>query len=388
MLAKIYTLRGALLFTAILYGVELLDELIYGLDGAVLPLLKTDFALSYTQVGLLFTLPGLISLVADPLIGLLGDTRHRRALVVGGIMATALGLLLTGLSQTFGVILLAFSVLYVASSAYVNLAEGTLIDLNPGRAEQTMARWTLFGSIWVTVSPLIVTAVLAAGQSWRGVYMTLAFVAGLYVMPLFKQRFDAHAGAIDGSISWRKMGRKLIGALRDRQLLRWIVLTELADLMLDKLLEVTGLYFHDVVGVSLAAASGAVAVFTIAGLAGNALIVPMLEKVRGVRVLRVTAVIVLIAYASMLIVPVAWLKYVFVGLISFCTAGWFAILRAKCFEALPGQSGLVIAVTSLANLSGLFVPLILGSIADAIGLGSAMWLLALGPIALIVGTRS
>jgi hypothetical protein len=69
------------------------------------------------------------------------------------------------------------------------------------------------------------------------------------------------------------------------------------------------------------------------------------------------------------------------------TAGWFAILRAKTFEALPGQSGLVVAVTSLANISSLFVPLLLGSIADAVGLQSAMWLLAIGPVALIIGLR-
>jgi FSR family fosmidomycin resistance protein-like MFS transporter len=336
---------------------------------------------------LLSTLPALIALAGDPIIGLLGDTRHRRALVVGGIAATAAGLWLTSLSQTFGLILLAFCVLYIASGAYVNLAQGTLIDLNPVRAEQTMARWTLIGSIGVMVSPLILTAVFAAGSSWRGVYLGLAVVAGMYALVLMRQRFDAHAGAHDESGSPRKLWHSLIAALRNRSLLRWLILTELADFMLDKLLEVTGLYFHDVAGVSLAAASGAVAVFTIAGLIGNALIVPTLEKVRGLRVIRVTAIIVLVAYAAMLITSTVWLKYVLIAVISFSTAGWFAILRAKCFELLPGQSGLVIAVTSLMNVVGLFVPVILGGIADAIGLQAAMWLLVIGPMALIIGAR-
>ncbi len=56
------TWRGALLFIAVLYGVELLDEFIYGLFGAALPPIKTELALTYTQVGLLFTLPSLISI--------------------------------------------------------------------------------------------------------------------------------------------------------------------------------------------------------------------------------------------------------------------------------------------------------------------------------------
>ena len=387
MSAKTNRLRGLVLFVVVLYSVELLDELIYGLYGATLPYLKTDLALTYTQVGLLFTLPGLIGVMADPFIGLLGDTRHRRTLVIGGIVATMIGLLLASLAQVYGVLLLAFGVLYVASGAYVNLSQATLIDLNPNRAEHTLARWTLLGSIGVTVSPLIVIAAFSIGYTWRSIYLACALIAALFVVLLFKQKFESHHGARDESISIRKLSRSLMAALRNRQMLKWIILTELADFMLDKLLEVTGLYFHDVVHVSLAGASAAVAVFTIVGLIGNGLIVPMLEKMRGVRLLRVTAIVALVAYTALLLAPIVWIKYVLIGVISFSTAGWFAILRAKCFEVLPGQSGVVIAVTSLANLLSLFVPFVLGSIADAIGLPTAMWLLAIGPVALIIGVR-
>ncbi len=387
MLAKAKWLRGAALFAAVLYGVELLDELIYGLVGAALPNLKTDFALTYTQVGLLFTLPGLLGVMLDPFIGLLGDTRHRRTLVMGGIIATAIGLLLVATAQAYGGLLLASGMMYVASGAYVNLSQATLIDLNPARAEQTMARWTLLGSIGVTLSPLIVTAVLSIGYSWRSVYLTYALIAMLFIALLFRQKFTSHDGAHDESIPIRRLGRSLISALRNRQMLKWILLTELADFMLDKLLEVTGLYFHDVVGISLAGASAAVAVFTIAGLIGNGLIVPALEKVRGLTVLRVSSILVLIAYAAMLLIPVVWIKYVLIAVIGFSTSGWFAILRAKCFEVLPGQSGVVVAVTALANISSLFVPTLVGSMADAIGLQAAMWLLAIGPVALIIGVR-
>ncbi len=91
--------------------------------------------------------------------------------------------------------------------------------------------------------------------------------------------------------SLKQLGRSLLTALRSRTLIKWVILTELADFMLDKLLEVTGLYFHDVAGVSLPAASAAVTVATVAGLIGNFALVPLLEKVSGVRVLRVSAVV-------------------------------------------------------------------------------------------------
>jgi FSR family fosmidomycin resistance protein-like MFS transporter len=333
---------------------------------------------------LLLTIPGLVGIVGAPIIGLLGDTHYRRALVVGGIVATAIGLLLVGAGQTFWIILLAFCVLYVASDAYVNLPQATLIDRDPARAEQTMARWTLLGAIGVTAAPLIVTALFYLGYGWRGLYLSLAGVAGIYAAPLLRQRFDAHAGA-EKRASPREMACNLLAALRNRDLIRWVIITELADLMLDKLLEVTGLYFHDVVGVDLGAASGAVAIFTLAGLVGNALLVPALEQVDGLRVLRVSASVVLAAYVALMLTPMVWLKYALIAVISFATTGWFAILRGRAYAVLPGQSGMVVAVTSLGNISGVFVPLIVGRVADVFGLQWAMWLLVLGPIALIVG---
>jgi MFS transporter, FSR family, fosmidomycin resistance protein len=380
-------LRSSLLFIAVLYGVELLDEFIYGLFGATLPTIKSELALTYTQVGLLFTLPGLIGVMGEPFIGLLGDTRHRRALVLGGIMATAIGLTLIAGAQQYLPLLLAQCLMYVASGAYVNLSQAKLIDRDPRRAENTMARWVLMGAIGVTISPLLITVVLSAEGSWRAIFFSTAIVAGVFAVLLFRQRFDGHDGAEDGVGSLRHMGRSLLTALRSRTLIKWVILTELADFMLDKLLEVTGLYFHDVVGVSLPAASAAVTVATIAGLIGNFALVPLLEKINGVRVLRVSAVIAFFAYAAFLLIPIVRLKYVLIAVINLSTAGWFAVLRAKCYEVLPGQSGVVVAVTSLANISSLFVPLLLGGIADAFGLQTAMWLLFIGPIALIWRVR-
>jgi FSR family fosmidomycin resistance protein-like MFS transporter len=387
MLSPSKILRGTLLFVVVLYGVELLDEFIYGLFGAVLPTIKTELALTYMQVGLLFTLPGLIGVMGEPIIGLLGDTRHRRALVLGGIMATAIGLTLIAGARQYLPLLLAQCIMYVASGAYVNLSQATLIDRDPRRAENTMARWVLMGAIGVTLSPLLITLVLSLEGNWRAVFLSTAIAAGAFAVLLFRQRFDGHVGAEDEVGSLKQLGQSLILALRSRALIKWVILTELADFMLDKLLEVTGLYFHDVAGVSLPAASAVVTVSTIAGLIGSFALVPLLEKINGLRVLRVSAFIVLFAYAALLVIPIVWVKVVLIAVISFSTAGWFVVLRAKCYEALPGQSGVVVAVTSLANISSLFVPLLLGGIADALGLQTAMWLLIIGPIALIWGVR-
>ena len=312
--------------------------MIYGLHGAAVPLIKSDLALTYTEIGLLTTIPGFVGLVLEPMFGVLGDTRWRRALVRGGIIATTGALALVAFGQTFAVLLTAFVILYVASGVYVNLAQATLMDGNPLRTDQTMARWTLVGSVGVTIAPLAATVAFGLGYGWRGLYLALAGAAGVYIALIWQIRFDSHAGAEEESVSPREMLRDLWQALRNADLIRWVLLAELGDLMLDKLYDVTGLYFHDVVGVSFGQAAAAAALFTVAGLVGNFALVPLLERVNGLKVLRWSSIVVLGLYAAFLVVPNVWAKYALIALVSFCTAGWYAVLRGRTYAALPGQS--------------------------------------------------
>lgn len=384
MLAKL-NIKTITFTVVVLYAVELLDELIYGLYGATLPLLKNDLALNYVQVGLLATIPGLVSIALEPFIGILGDTRFRRALVRGGILATTFGLGLVAFGQTYALILLAFTIMYVASGAYVNLAQATLMDRDPARSEHTMARWTLLGSIGVTVAPIVTTIAIGIGYGWRELYLAFAGLAAFYVVLVWRIAFNAHNGADEETIAPRQLVRDFFAAFRNAELVRFVLLTELADLMLDKLYEVTGLYFYDVVGVDFAGAALASSISTIVGLIGSILLIPLLERVNGIRIMRLSSLLVAVLYVAFLLVPFVWAKYVLIGAVSFTTAGWFAILRGRTFAALPGKSGMVVAITAFANLSILLTPTILGAIADAYGLQTAMWLLLLGPIALLIG---
>ena len=69
---------------ATLLAIELLDELVFGAREAAWPLIRDDLSLSYTQIGLLLSVPGLVSLVVEPALGIASVTWRRRALVLGG----------------------------------------------------------------------------------------------------------------------------------------------------------------------------------------------------------------------------------------------------------------------------------------------------------------
>ena len=174
---RIPFLQGVFRLAVLFLLIEFFDELHYGIQTAALPALRTDLSLSYAQVGALLGVPGVISALIEPILMLLGDTRHRKTLVIGGGLAICLALLLLAGAQTFPVALLALVIAFPASGAFVTLSQATLMDQNPGRQAQMMARWTAAGSLGNLIGPLLLAGGFALGWGWRWAFAGLAGLA-------------------------------------------------------------------------------------------------------------------------------------------------------------------------------------------------------------------
>ncbi len=377
-------MRPALIFTFTLLLIELLDELVYGAQGAALPAIRNDLQLSYEQIGILLSVPHLLSSLVEPVIGILGDTWRRKWLIVGGGIAFTVGIALIALGQSFVVLLLALTLMFPASGAFVSLSQATLMDLNPTRHDQLMVRWTLFGSIGVVGGSLLISALLAALGSWRPLFFVFTVIMLLLTLLVAMQRNFPQPSEGE-PLHFREGLRTAVNAMRDVQILRWLVLLDLADLAGDVLIGFVALYFADVVLVSEAEAALAVTTLTVAGLIGHALVIPLIDRVKGLTYVRVSALVVLALYALLLLVPDVIVKYVLLACIGVAASGWYAVLRGRLYSAMPNQSGISIAVTSAWGIVSGLVPALLGVAAEVFGLPLTMALLALGPIGLIVG---
>ena len=179
--------------------------------------------------------------------------------------------------------------------------------------------------------------------------------------------------------------KNALGALKRVEVLRWLILLEFSDLMLDVLYGFLALYFVDVAGFTFPQAALAVAVWTGCGLLSDFLLIPLLERVRGLDYLRISVVAELILFPAFLLATSFLPKLVLVGLLGFFNAGWYAILKANLYKTMPGQSGSVLALDNISGMFGKTLPFIIGLVAQTYGLQSAMWLLLAGPIALLIG---
>jgi MFS transporter, FSR family, fosmidomycin resistance protein len=372
-------------FVLTLLIIEFIDEFIGGAREAAWPLIRDDLALNYTQIGVLLAVPTVVSSLVEPFLGVLGDIGKRRILIVGGGVFFALALLLTGISRSYLWLLAGFVLFNPASGAFVSLSQASLMDVDPARRERTMALWTFAGSLGVVLGPLALAGVLALSFGWRDVFLATAGLAVALV--LVASRYSFRNGLTEGEVPPRFIdaARGVIEALKRSEVLRWLVLLQFSDLMLDVLLGYLALYFVDVVGVPIALASAAVAVWSGVGLLGDFLLIPLLERVEGLRYLRISAVVELVLFVAFLLIRVYALKLAILAFLGLFNAGWYSILKARLYDTLPGRSGTVLAVYNVFGLTGALLPWLLGWTAERVGLESAMWLLALGPIALILG---
>ena len=350
---------------------------------AAWPLIRHDLGLTYAGVGLLLTLPGAFGAAVELAYGPISDAGGRRSLLLAGGLAFAASLLIAAAAGGFATLLVAFLLFSPASGAFVGLSQTALMDLDPERHEQAMARWTLAGSVGVAAGPLLLAATIALGGGWRLLFAAL----GLATVPLVAVVRKLPLPRPVETEGVRTELRRTVAALRRREVLRWLALLEVGDLVGDVFTGYVALYFVDVARTSPATAALAVGLLSVATLVGDALLVLLLARgMRGIAFLRGSALALALVVPAFLLLP-GLAKLGPLALLGLLRAGSYAILKARLFSALPGQSGAALSLSSLSGLLGSVPPLLIGLLAERFGLGAALWLVLLAPLALLVGLR-
>ena len=324
-------------------------------------------------------------------MGLLaGDGRRRRRAVLGGGIVFILSLLAVAGARSFIVLLGAFTVFYPASGAFVSLTQAELMDAWPDRQAQVMARWDLAGSTGAVAGPLLLTAVLAAGGGWRAAYLVLAALAAVaWLGTCLCEPHPVRAAADrdpEPRVAFPARARMVLAALRDWSTARWVWLSVVADLLVDVLTGFLALYLVDVAHLRPAIAALAIAIRLGSGLAGDAALVFVLDRVTDVTVLRASAAAAALLYPGFLLAPGPAAKLAVLAVLSAATAPWYPLLQARMYGSLPGRSSVAVTLSSVAGLAGGLGPLAVGLLAEAFGLSWALAVLVVVPVAVLAGS--
>ncbi len=368
--------------------IEFLDELIYGIGEAAWPLIRNDLHLNYVQIGVALSLPGFLANLIEPFLFAIADTWKRRVVILAGGIFFTISLALTGISTSFLFLLSSYILFHPSSGAFVSVSQASLMDLAPERREHNMARWTFAGSLGVFIGPILLGGAAYIGFGWRGMFLALALLSTFILAYAWKQIPNEKTEADETIPTFKDIlnqFKSTFAAFKQWSIVRWLILLEFSDLMLDVLYGFLPLYFVDVARFTPAQAALSVAVWTGVGLLGDFLLIPLVERMKGLDYLRISVFIELILFPLFLLSPQPWLKLIIIGFMGFFNSGWYAILKANLFDAMHGQSGAVLTLDNVSGLFGKLIPFGIGITAQAFGIGTAMWLLLAGPIALFIG---
>ncbi len=349
-----------------LLAVEALDEVVCALQGAAWPLIRTDLHLTYTDIGLLLTVPAIFSNIVEPPMAALSDQGRRHLIIALGGLAFAGATWAIGAAHSMASLMAAMLLFYPASGAFVGLGQTAMIEATGQNHEAWMVRWTVAGSLGVVLGPVLLSVALAGGGSWRWPFVALGAAALLLAgwtwrhSPPSPKRTQT---AKTTPATWRQMLGNAAMAISKRDVLRWLVLLTVADLVLEQLVTFAPLYMVDVVGVQETTAALVLAAMTTAALGTEATLIAVLKRIDGLTWMRWTAPVVLASIAALLLGPWLPLKIAALLLIGAASAGWYAILQARLYQSLPGQPGMIMAIAGIFALLGDLTPVAMGALA-------------------------
>ncbi len=232
----------------------------------LLPFIRNDFALDYTQAGLVVSSFSLAYGIGQLPAGWLADRAGARFVITVSISGVALAGLLVGLSQTFIMIIVSLAIMGLAGGGY-HPAAAPLISMSvaPKNLGRALGFHIVGGSATYFLAPLIGVAI-ATAWGWRGTYIGISVPT-----ILFGILFYFVLGRIEGRrerkpASAKRPGENKTSQLQWRSLIAFIILSAFSAAIISSIIAFIPLFMIDHFGVSKKTAAAFLAIIYSAGL--------------------------------------------------------------------------------------------------------------------------
>lgn len=216
--------------------VHLINDLIQSVLPAIYPMLKTDYALSFTQVGMITLAFQMTASLLQPAIGLYTDKHPKPYLLPSGMLFTLVGLVMLVFANNFTWLLIASAVIGLGSSAFHPEASRVARMASGGRFGFAQSSFQVGGNAGAALGPLLAAAIIIPrGQGAIGWFTLFAIVgfAVLFSVARWTIRSQASIKSVKKHAHFAHLSRnQVIGALTVLALLvfsKYIYMTAFAN---------------------------------------------------------------------------------------------------------------------------------------------------------------
>lgn len=159
---------------------HLINDLIQAVLPAIYPMLKDNYGLTFTQVGLITLTFQLTASLLQPWVGFYTDRRPLPFLLPAGMICTLIGILMMSQVGSFPLILLAAALIGIGSSTFHPEASRVARLASGGRYGLAQSSFQVGGNAGTAFGPLLAAAIIIPyGQgnvAWFGLFALFALV--------------------------------------------------------------------------------------------------------------------------------------------------------------------------------------------------------------------
>jgi FSR family fosmidomycin resistance protein-like MFS transporter len=361
---------------------HLLNDTIQSLIPAIYPLLKSSYALSFAQIGLMTLALMLTASLLQPVVGLYSDRRPTPYSLVIGMGFSLVGLLLLSVAATFAALLLAAALVGIGSSVFHPESSRVARMASGGRHGLAQSLFQVGGNVGSSFGPLLAAfLVVPRGQSSIG-WCALLALLGMMILWKVGGWYRARRSVSSAAPSGRASGRRSHVSSRR---VGWSIAI-LAALIFSKYFYLASLntyytfYLISKFHVSVRAAQIDLFIFLAAVAVGTIIGGPIGDRIGRKLViwgsiLGVLPFTLLLPHANLF-----WTSILSV-LIGLILASAFSAIVVYAQELVPGRVGLISGVFfGFAFGMGGLGAAVLGQLADVVGIESVYGLCAFLPL--------
>jgi FSR family fosmidomycin resistance protein-like MFS transporter len=161
------------------------------------PLLKAQFGIGFTELGLALTVQSVVGVAAQLPVGYLVDRVGSRRMLVAGLLIAGLAYLSFGLAPSYPALLIALVFVGIANAVF-HPADYALLSarIAPDRLGRAFSIHTFSGFLGNAIAPVTMIA-LAAGFGLNVALMAAGIIAFVVAVPLVvARRIDTEAAAV------------------------------------------------------------------------------------------------------------------------------------------------------------------------------------------------
>jgi len=321
--------------------VHLLNDLIQALLPSIYPMLKAEFSLSFTQVGLITLTFQCTASLLQPWIGLYTDRRPLPFLLPIGMCFTLAGVLMLSIVSTFPTLLIASGLIGVGSSTFHPEASRVARMASGGRYGFAQSLFQVGGNVGSALGPLLAAAVIVNRGHGNIAWFSLLAVLAIGVLYKVSHWYGGHLASFKpkaGGHGPNLSRNKVMGALGVLALLvfsKYIYMASLSSYYTFYLID----KFH----LSLGDAQLYLFLFLAAVAAGTFMGGPIGDRIGRKRVIWIS---ILGAAPFTLLLPYVDLFWtaVLTVIIGFVISSAFSAIVVFAQELVPGKVGMIAGI--------------------------------------------